>query len=76
MEDLDERLLNTKLEGSEEKDRIRMATAYFISSLKLMAAIISDKVPARNLMIVRYYRYEILNKGRTTAQEFSETSED
>ena len=63
LEDLDEELLYSKPKGSEVEDRIRMATAYFISSLNLMAALVSFNAPVRDLMIVKYYRYEVLNQA-------------
>ena len=63
LEELNEELLKSKDKDPETKDKIRAGTAYFISSLNLMAAIVSFNDPARDLMIVKYYRYDILNKA-------------
>ena len=61
--ELDKELLNSQDKDSEMKDRIRTETAYFISSLNLMAALVSFNAPVRDLMIVKYYRYEVLNQA-------------
>ena len=61
LEELDEE--KSKGKEPERKNKIKMGTAYFISSLNLMAALVSFNNPARDLMIVKYYRYDILNKA-------------